>query len=201
MFTMAWWIAEKNSPLDQLDQLEVSEASAKGRAVELSARTPGTAFQVRYHANANAPTEVRWEALEGQIVEITGDARMTPSERRIAVRHFACFPAHIERPDGDKRVAMIHDLSVSGALLVVRADLASGEAVSLKLHVSGDPDSRTRSTHARVVRTEALEPTDRALWSHRVAVQFDAPLTDFEPEIKALEARQRHLGLRPWTAR
>ena len=48
-----------------------------------------------------------------------GQDSMTPSERRIGVRHFACFPAHVERPGGAKRTAMIHDLSVSGALLVV----------------------------------------------------------------------------------
>ena len=84
----------------------------------------------------------------------------------------------------------------SGALLVVRAELAVGDVASLLLHVTGDPSSRTRATHARVVRIEPLEPDERALWSHRVAVQFDEPLTDFEPEIRALEAWQRQLGQR-----
>jgi hypothetical protein len=163
----------------------------------LSEQTPGTAFQVRYHANANAPTEVRWEALYGQLSEVTKDAPMTPSERRVGVRHFACFPAHIERPDGGKRVAMMHDLSVSGALLVVRAQLVVGDTVSLQLHVTGDAGSGSRATHARVVRVEPLGPAERALWSHRVAVQFDEPLTDFLPEIRALEAWQRQLGRRP----
>jgi hypothetical protein len=194
---MAWWIAESSSPMELLDDLEVSEATAKARAVALSERMPGSAFQVRYHANANAKTEVRWEALDGHLIEITPDGPMTASERRIGVRHFACFPAHIGRPDGAKRVAMIHDLSVSGALLVVRAQLAVGDAVSLQLFVTGDPDSRTRATHARVVRIEPLEPAEQALWSHRVAVQFDEPLVDFEPEIRALEARQRQLGRPP----
>jgi hypothetical protein len=156
--------------------------------VALSEQAPGTTFQVRYHANANAPTEIRWEALNGLIVD--------PSERRIGVRHFACFPAHIEQSDGGKHVAMMHDLSVSGALLVVRAQLAVGDVVSLQLHVTGDPGSRSRATHARVVRVEPLEATERALWSHRVAVKFDERLTDFESEITALEAWQRQLGQR-----
>ncbi len=194
---MAWWIAERGSPLDLEGRIEVSEAAAKARAVAMSARAPGTAFQVRYHVNANAPTEIRWEALHGKIIEISRDERMTPSERRIGVRHFACFPAHIERAGDAKHTAMINDLSVSGARLVVGAHLAVGDVVSLQLYVTGDPDARTRATHARVVRVEPLDATARGLWSHHVAVQFDEPLTDFEAEILALEARQRQLGLRP----
>jgi hypothetical protein len=45
--------------------------------------------------------------------------------------------------------------------------------------------------------TRPLKPLERALWSHRVAVQFDSPLTDFELEIEALATRQRKLGRRP----
>jgi hypothetical protein len=194
---MAWWIAERGSAEELVGPIEVSEAAAKIRALALSERTPGTPYQVRYHANANAPTEVRWEALNGRIIEVPKDERMTPSERRIGVRHFACFPAHIARPDGEKRTAMIHDLSVSGALLVVRAQLKVGDVVSLQLYVTGDPDSRTRVTHARVVRVEPLEPGAVGIWSHRVAVQFDEELTDFQAEIAALDAHQRQLGLRP----
>jgi len=177
--------------------MELNEAVAKERATSQSKGNPGVVFQVRYHVNANAPTEVRWEALDGRIIEVRKDERMTPSERRIGVRHFACFPAHIERSGDVKRTAMIHDLSITGALLVVNARLAVGDVVSLQLHVSGDADARSRSTHARVVRVEPLEPAARGIWSHRVAVQFGEPLDDFEPEIKALGERQRQLGLRP----
>lgn len=126
-----------------------------------------------------------------------GHDSMTPSERRIGVRHFACFPAHVERPDGAKRTAMIHDLSVSGAMLVVSTLLHVDDRISLTLYVTGDPDSPSRATRARVVRVEPLEPAARGLWTHRAAVQFDEPLTDFEEEIKALAERQRKVGLRP----
>jgi hypothetical protein len=193
---MAWWIAEKDSPMELEGQIEVSEAAAKARAVALSSSTPGTVYQVRYHANANAPTEVRWEAVNGELSEIRSS--MTPSERRIGVRHFACFPAHVDQPHGERGLAMIHDLSVSGAQLVVRAQLNVGDKVSLQLYVTGDPDdSRTRATRARIVRCEPLEASARGAWTHRVSVQFDEPLKDFEAEIKALEERQLQLGLRP----
>jgi hypothetical protein len=181
--------------MEAVGRIELNEAAAKDRAVDQSKRHPGVAFQVRYHVNANAPTEVRWESLDGAIVEIRKDQRT--SERRIGVRHFACFPAHIARSGDAKLTAMMHDLSTSGALLVVNARLTVGDVVSLELHVSGDVDARTRSTHARVVRVEPLEPAARGIWSHKVAVQFDEALADFEPEIKALGERQRALGLRP----
>ena len=194
---MAWWVAVRGSPLEAIGRMELNEASAKDRATSQSKGNPGVVFQVRYHVNANAPTEIRWEALDGRIIEVRKDERMTPSERRIGVRHFACFPAHIERTGDVKRTAMMHDLSVTGALLVVNARLAVGDVVSLQLYVSGDADARTRNTHARVVRVEPLEPAARGIWSHRVAVQFGEPLDDFEAEIKALGERQRQLGLRP----
>jgi hypothetical protein len=47
------------------------------------------------------------------------------------------------------------------------------------------------------VRVEALDDKAFGPWSHKIAVQFEAPLSDFEGEIKALEDRQRRLGLTP----
>ena len=128
---MGWLVAEKGASLACLGPTESNEEAAKSVALAQSEANPGFVFQVRYHVNANAPAEVRWEALNGQIIEVTHGERVTPSEHRIGVRHFACFPAHIEPPDGGKRTAMIHDLSVSGALLVVRAPLAVGETDAL----------------------------------------------------------------------
>jgi len=74
----AWWIAQKGSELELLGRTEVSEGAAKTRAVSMSQQQAGVTFQVRYRVNANGRTEVRWEARDGQIVEITGDGRMHP---------------------------------------------------------------------------------------------------------------------------
>lgn len=49
-----------------------------GAAVVMSQSTPGTVIQVRYRVNANAGTEVRWEAVDGQLQELTGEARKHP---------------------------------------------------------------------------------------------------------------------------
>lgn len=124
-----------------------------------------------------------------------GHDSLTPSERRLGVRHFACFPAHVHKPDGARRTAMILDMSVSGALLVVRTSLKVGDRVSLHLYVNGDPGSPSRTSPARVVRIEPLEPKAVGPWTHKMGVQFDTPLTDFQDEIKELAERQRKLGL------
>ena len=83
---------------------------------------------------------------------------------------------------------MINDLSVTGALLVIRGTLEIGDGVSLELYTSGDADAAPRLASARVVRVEPLEAAAIGLWTHRVAVQFDEPLVGFQVEITALEA-------------
>jgi hypothetical protein len=75
---VAWWVAEKGTELELLGRTEVSEGAAKDLAVATSHRHPGIVIQVRYRVNANARTEVRWEALDGQLAEVTGEARKHP---------------------------------------------------------------------------------------------------------------------------
>jgi hypothetical protein len=72
---MAWWVAEKGSPLAFPSRTEINEEAAKRAAIAKSQSTPATVFEVRYHMNANAPVEVRWEAVDGQMTEVTGAAR------------------------------------------------------------------------------------------------------------------------------
>jgi hypothetical protein len=75
---VAWWVALKGSELELSGRTEVSETSAKDAAIAMSQRTPGTVIQVRYRVNANARTEVRWEAIDGRLHEVMGEARKHP---------------------------------------------------------------------------------------------------------------------------
>jgi hypothetical protein len=75
---VAWWVAQKGSELELLGRTEVSEGSAKDVAITMSQRNPGIVIQVRYRVNANARTEVRWQALDGRLEEVTGEARKHP---------------------------------------------------------------------------------------------------------------------------
>ena len=78
---MAWWIAEKCSPPEWLGRTEVSEASAKDGAVALSLKNPHACFEVRYRVNANGRTEVRWEAVDGKLVEVVGNDRRRAADQ------------------------------------------------------------------------------------------------------------------------
>jgi hypothetical protein len=115
-------------------------------------------------------------------------------ERREGTRHIACFPAHIQRTTGSARTAVIRDLSVSGVLLLTRANLEVGEDIQLNLYLS-ESDSEARVATGRVVRVETRTLDRAEVWPYGVAVQLDEPLHDCEAEIRDLEARQGALGL------
>lgn len=118
-----------------------------------------------------------------------GDERRD-SERRRAVRHFACFPAHIREGEGVQRTAIIRDLSVTGALLLTRARLKVGAQLSLALYVT-NPEQPHAAT-GKVLRAE--HRVDGVLWPYLVAVHFDTPLNGLEPEIQALAAHQANIA-------
>jgi len=75
---VAWWVAEKGSPSELLGQTEISQEAAKNLAAAKSRARPGSVYQVRYHVNANGATEVRWEAIDGTVTEVTGAAQKRP---------------------------------------------------------------------------------------------------------------------------
>jgi hypothetical protein len=122
------------------------------------------------------------------------DEALTPSERRLGFRYLSCFPAHLQREGDGPRAAMIHDLSVSGALLLVRMSLAVGDTVRLSLFIQGDDRSASRDVVARVVRIEKLDDPFAGPWSSRVAVHFDEELPGMDAEIAAIAKRQAELG-------
>jgi hypothetical protein len=117
-----------------------------------------------------------------------------PEERRAEARHFACFPAHVQRPGGSTRMALIHDLSVTGALLLTRERLQEGEPIRLSLYLADDTELALHAS-ACVLRVTPRPAGRDEVWHHSVAVIFDAPLHQHEAEIKALAERQAALGL------
>lgn len=112
-------------------------------------------------------------------------------DRRIDIRHLACFPAHVETSEGVPRSALIRDLSVSGALLLTRARLQVGDPVKLALYLGEEPEPYM--AQGRVVRAQRRVGELAHPWTKSVAVQFDELLTELEPQIKALADRQAEL--------
>jgi hypothetical protein len=115
-------------------------------------------------------------------------------ERRSERRHFACFPAHIQKPSGSTRMALIHDLSVTGALLLTRSPLEVGEEVRLSLYLKEDT-ADARAAVAKVLRVEPRDADHSEVWHHSVAVQFAEPLGDCAAEIADIAAHQAALGV------
>ena len=125
------------------------------------------------------------------------DSSIPPSEgreRRVDPRHFACFPANIKRPGGSDRMGLIHDLSVSGALILTRSRLQVGDPIHLSLFLWEDT-ARVKEAKGRVVRVEPRTGERAEIWHRSVAVQFDEPLADCHAEIKALADHQARLGI------
>lgn len=113
-------------------------------------------------------------------------------ERRRHVRHLACFPAYLERA-GVTRSAIIRDMSVHGAMLLTRAQLQPGERLTLQLYIVDNMREPVLAT-ARVVRTDVWGD-GTGLWRYTVGVEFDAPVSAYERQIKELAARQAQQGL------
>ncbi len=118
-----------------------------------------------------------------------------PPNRRTGERHLACFPASLERPDGEQRPSLIRDLSETGVLLLVRTTkIAVGDRVKLQLYITEDSETH-RLAEGAVVRVEEVGVDEAGPWLRRVAVQFDAPLTVYAADIKAFRERAVRLGI------
>jgi PilZ domain len=124
------------------------------------------------------------------------DSAPPPSNRRTGERYLACFPASVERPDGEQRPAIIRDLSESGALLLVRTTKINvTDSIKLQLYITDDAETFRLAT-AKVVRVEELAPGDAGPWLRRVGVQFDEPISMYASDIEAFHRRVQRLGLK-----
>lgn len=106
--------------------------------------------------------------------------------------------ASIERADGEQRPALVHDLSESGALLLVRTTkIGMDDEVTLRLEdlPAGATGEETRVAQGVVVRVEELSPGDSGPWLRRVAVRFHEPLPMYAAEIEGFRRRAQRLGI------
>lgn len=116
-------------------------------------------------------------------------------DRRTASRHLACFPAYVGSDEEGQNIALIRDISVSGALLLTRDQLDVGDEIALSMYVSSDAKAPAHEISAKVVRVEERKPEQSDVWPHSAAVSFDEELDHLEDEFKGLEAHQKKLGL------
>ena len=123
------------------------------------------------------------------------DTPPPPSNRRSGDRYLACALASLERPDGEQRSALIHDLSESGALLLVRSThVFIDDRVVVHLPVN-EVGQMPRVLQGLVVRVEELKAGEAGPWLRRVAVRFDEPLHMYATEIEGFRRRAQRLGM------
>lgn len=107
---------------------------------------------------------------------------MSKDDRRLHDRYRLWLPARIEGGGkADTTLAVGHDMSQGGSLLVTNAKLDVG--VHIKVHVRIPPDAEdVRVLGATVLRCSQNPADPDSLWPFEVAVRFDDP----DPELEHL---------------
>lgn len=104
---------------------------------------------------------------------------MPRAERRHYRRFRLWLPARIQGGTADSQLAIGHDMSEIGALLVTAEALSVGDRV--RVYVSIPPDSIDEiCIDARVVRCEPNPQDPQGLWPVAVAVEFTRPVRELE---------------------
>ncbi len=115
-------------------------------------------------------------------------------ERRTASRLIACIPAYLDSKQDEHDLALIRDVSTTGARLLTRTNLPIGQSVHVELYVRGDAGTPSQAT-GRVVRSDRRDIALSDVWPWEVAIEFEAPLEDADHEIEALSERQLAMGI------
>ena len=100
-------------------------------------------------------------------------------DRRNHARFRLWLPARIEGAGEDSQLAVGHDLSRGGALLVTSSELEVGEHVALVVTIP--PESgRELSLRASVVRCEPNAEDPNSFWPFQIALQFLEEVPELE---------------------
>jgi serine/threonine-protein kinase len=119
------------------------------------------------------------------------------AERRSDVRRPSSVPAGINGARDLKHVALIQNISRTGALLCTRLSCVVGSELTLNLHAT-ERDSG-QSVRARVVRVEPLSQEQTRLWRYDVGVEFVVILPHNLLEALAIDAPSGARRLSPPT--
>ncbi len=94
------------------------------------------------------------------------------SDKRSHSRYALWFPVTVDGPS-QQLWAVCKDVSAGGILISGSTQLAIGEVVTLSFRL--EPGAEERKVSGRIVRIEPPDPDPRAVWSHRMAIEFLEP--------------------------
>ncbi len=113
---------------------------------------------------------------------------MSPMERRRHERVTEWLPVRLE--SGEAGLAVTHNVSETGALLVTAQELTLGQQVRITVPIPAGSSAQTGSREielsARVVRVAENEEDPEGLWPYSVAVEFSEPSPALEAVLRAL---------------
>ena len=93
-------------------------------------------------------------------------------EKRSYGRYSLWFPVTIDL--ASRRVwAVCKDVSASGILISSSGELEVGDVVTVSFRVA--PDAPDKRLSGRIVRVEPPDDNPRAVWTHRMAIEFLEP--------------------------
>jgi hypothetical protein len=116
------------------------------------------------------------------------------SERRRQERIAAAVVTEL-LVEGVPHMAMLHDFSSTGALLLTRTRVVVDERIELRIHL-GESLEQTLQTTGSIVRVEPWAD-GASFWPLSIAVKFDEAATGHEARLRAIAAKQIELGLLP----
>lgn len=92
-------------------------------------------------------------------------------------------------------MAVNHNISAGGMLVVVSAEIEPGAQVTVTFSVP--PGGREHTLRGRVARVEPNAEDPDGLWPYRMAVQFDQVDPDLIPALEAAVVELADRGSRP----
>jgi hypothetical protein len=111
--------------------------------------------------------------------------RSEEDDRRRHDRRLTCVVAEVEAKDKSS-LALIRNVSESGALLFTARELEIGWDVDLVIHTSSDPEAKKIHASATIMRREELDPERTDFWRWEIGVKFTEPLDADADELAAI---------------
>jgi hypothetical protein len=115
-------------------------------------------------------------------------------DKRQHERHALWFPVTVDGATGQVW-AVCKDASAGGVLISGSQSLRVGERVTVTFRVT--PDSPEQQVAGRIVRVDPPDAHPRAIWVHRMAIEFLEP----DPALAALFERAASLPPPPPSSR
>jgi hypothetical protein len=107
-------------------------------------------------------------------------------EKRSFVRYTLWFPVTLDA--ATRQVwAVCKDVSAGGILISGSDRLGVGDEVTLSFRVS--PEMEERRVAGRIVRVEPPDPKPRAIWPHRMAIEFLEPDVTLQSSFERASSR------------